>query len=378
MVEITYLDHNATTPARPEVISAVCEVMALTGANPSSVHGHGRGARKLIEEAREGVAALVNAKPDEVIFTGSGSEADNLAIMGSGRKRVMIAETEHSAVLKTALLRTGHSFLLPVDDQGVINLEALADRLAEDEVPALVCVMAANNETGVLQPVREVVDIAHSHGALVLCDAVQAASKIEVDFSGWGVDYMALSAHKIGGPQGIGVLVRREGAPLCSLLTGGGQERGLRAGTENVAGIVGFGVAARIARDTWQEMATRVAVYRDELERRVLEFSPGSEIFSAKAPRLPNTSNFSLPGVRSDTQVMNLDLDGVAVSAGSACSAGKVQRSHVLDAMKIDSEVAITALRVSFGWNSKLEDVDAFIDAWRKMIHVDAGQETAA
>ena len=378
MVEITYLDHNATTPARPEVITAVCEVMTLTGANPSSVYGYGRGARKLIEEARVGVAALVNAKPDAVIFTGSGSEADNLAIMGSGRKRVMIAETEHSAVLKTALLRTGNSLLLPVDDQGVLDLEALEDSLAEDEAPALVCVMAANNETGVLQPVREVVDIAHAHGALVLCDAVQAASKIEVDFSGWGVDYMALSAHKIGGPQGIGVLVRREGAPLCSLLTGGGQERGLRAGTENVAGIVGFGVAARIARDTWQEMATRVAVYRDELERRVLEFSPGSEIFSAKAPRLPNTSNFSLPGVRSDTQVMNLDLDGVAVSAGSACSAGKVQRSHVLDAMKIDSEVAITALRVSFGWNSKLEDVDAFTVAWRKMIHVDAGQETAA
>ena len=378
MVEITYLDHNATTPLRPEVITAVCEMMALTGANPSSVHGYGRGARKLIEEARVSVATLVNAKPDEVIFTGSGSEADNLAIMGSGRKRVMIAETEHSAVLKTALLRTGNSSLLPVNDQGVIDLEALADRLAEDDAPGLVCVMAANNETGVLQPVREVVNIAHAYGALVLCDAVQAASKIEVDFAGWGVDYMALSAHKIGGPQGIGVLVRRQGAPLCSLLTGGGQERGLRAGTENVAGIVGFGVAAQIARDTWQEMAARVAVYRDELERRILEFSPGSAIFSARAPRLPNTSNFSLPGVRSDTQVMNLDLDGVAVSAGSACSAGKVQPSHVLDAMNIGSEVATTALRVSFGWNSKLEDVDAFIVAWRKMIHVEAGQETAA
>ena len=378
MVEMTYLDHNATTPTRPEVITAVGEVMALTGANPSSVHGYGRDARKRIEEARMVVAALVNASPDEVIFTGGGSEADNLAIMGSGRKRVMSTETEHSAVLKTALLRTGNSHLLPVDDQGVVDLGALADRLAEDEDPALVCVMAANNETGVLQPVREVADIAHAHGALVLCDAVQAAGKIEVDFPAWDVDYMALSAHKIGGPQGVGVLVRRDGAPLRSLLTGGGQEHGLRAGTENVAGIVGFGVAAQIARDTWSEMGARLAVYRDELERRVLEVSPGSEIFSAGAPRLPNTSNFSLPGVRSDTQVMNLDLDGVAVSAGSACSAGKVEPSHVLDSMNVDSEVATTALRVSFGWNSKAGDVDAFINAWRKMVLVASRQETAA
>jgi cysteine desulfurase len=378
MVEMTYLDHNATTPTRPEVITAVGEVMALTGANPSSVHGYGRDARKRIEEARMVVAALVNASPDEVIFTGGGSEADNLAIMGSGRKRVMSTETEHSAVLKTALLRTGNSHLLPVDDQGVVDLRALADRLVEDEDPALVCVMAANNETGVLQPVREVADIAHAHGALVLCDAVQAAGKIEVDFPAWDVDYMALSAHKIGGPQGVGVLVRRDGAPLRSLMTGGGQEHGLRAGTENVAGIVGFGVAAQISKDTWSEMGARLAVYRDELERRVLEVSPGSEIFSARAPRLPNTSNFSLPGVRSDTQVMNLDLDGVAVSAGSACSAGRVEASHVLDSMNVDPEVATTALRVSFGWNSKAGDVDAFINAWRKMVLVASGQETAA
>ena len=208
MVEMTYLDHNATTPARPEVIAAVGDAMALTGANPSSVHGFGRDTRKRIEGSRAAVAELVNAKSDEIIFTGSGSEADNLAILGSGRKRVMVAETEHAAVLKTALLQTGNSHLLPVDNQGVIDLEVLADRLAENDDPALVCVMAANNETGVLQPVREVVDIAHAYGALVLCDAVQAASKIEVDFAGWDVDFMALSAHKIGGPQSIGVLVR--------------------------------------------------------------------------------------------------------------------------------------------------------------------------
>lgn len=378
MAETIYLDHNATAPARPEVIEAVSDAMGLTGANPSSVHACGRQARKMIEQARASVAALVNARPDEVLFTGSGSEADNLAIMGAGRERVMIAETEHSAVLKTALLRTGNSRLLPVDDQGLVDLAVLERKLAESDVPALICVMAANNETGVLQPVREVAALARAHNALVLCDAVQAAGKVGVDFAAWDVDYLALSAHKIGGPQGIGALVRRDGAPLRSLVTGGGQERGLRAGAENLAGIAGFGVAARIVKETWRETAERVAGYRDQLERRVLEISPGSEIFSAKAPRLPNTSNFSLPGVRSDTQVMRLDLDGVAVSAGSACSAGKIEPSHVLDAMQVDLQVAATALRVSFGWNSKAEDVDAFIKSWSKMAGMAPAQETAA
>jgi len=381
MVDLTYLDHNATTPARPEVIAAVTEVMGLVGANPSPVHACGRDARKRIEDAREAVARLVNAKPEEVIFTGGGSEADNMAILGTGRHRVMITETEHSAVLKTALLRTKNSQLLPVDGQGVVDLAVLEQRLAEDDEPALVCVMAANNETGVLQPVRRIAEMAHEHGALVLCDAVQAAGKINVNFAAWDVDYMALSAHKIGGPQGIGALIRRDGAPLRSLVTGGGQERGARAGTENVAAIAGFGVAAAIAADTWHETAARVAGFRDDLERRVLELSPESQIYSASAPRLPNTSNFSLPGVQSDTQVMKLDLAGVAVSAGSACSAGKVEPSHVLDAMKVAPAHATTALRVSFGWNSKAEDVDAFINAWGKMVRdvtEDAGHETAA
>jgi len=195
MTDLVYLDHNATTPVRPEVIDAVSETMRLTGANPSSVHANGRQARKLIEEAREAIASLVNAKSDEVLFTGGGSEADNLAILGSGRDRVMITETEHSAVLKTALLRTGNSQLLPVDSQGLIDLAGLERRLSEDDTPALVCVMAANNETGVLQPVQEIAALAHAHGALVLCDAVQAAGKIDVDFAAWDVDYLALSAH---------------------------------------------------------------------------------------------------------------------------------------------------------------------------------------
>ena len=378
MSQVTYLDHNATTSIYPEVVEVVGEVMRESGSNPSSIYGAGREARKRVESARACIADLVNAKTDEVIFTGSGSEADNMAIMGSSRNRVLVGETEHSAVLKTALLRTGKSQLLPVNKDGIIELDVLEERLAETEDSSLVCVMAANNETGVLQPVRDVADIAHAHGALVLCDAVQAVGKIHVDFAAWDVDYMALSAHKIGGPQGVGALLCKEGVPFNSLVTGGGQERGARAGTENVPGIVGYGVAAEIVKDTWQTNATRVARFRDDLERQVLELSPCSEIFSVKAPRLPNTSNFSLPEVRSDTQVINLDLADIAVSAGSACSAGKIDLSHVLAAMGIASEIASTAIRVSFGWNSKVEDVHAFIAVWQKMIRGSSRQESAA
>ncbi len=376
--ELTFLDHNATTPMRPEAIAAAVEVMKITGVNPSSVYGQGRDARRRIEEARKAVGALVNAKSNEVIFTGSGSEADNMAVMGGDWNRVLIAETEHSAVLKTALLRSGKSQLLPVDQEGLIDLDVLDARLAEEPNTALVCVMAANNETGVLQPIKEVTQIARAHGALTLCDSVQAAGKIDVDFAAWDVDYMALSAHKLGGPQGVGALVCREGTRLHSLVTGGGQERGARAGTENVPGIVGFGVAAEILMDTWFDIAKRLRGYRDELERRVLEISPSSKIFSENAPRLDNTSNFSLPGVRSDTQVMKLDLAGIAVSAGSACSSGKVEPSHVLDAMKVPAQVARTALRVSFGWNSMPEDVDSFIGAWKEMVYETPDRETAA
>jgi cysteine desulfurase len=368
MVDLTYLDYNATTPVLPAVIDSVTEVMGITGANPSSMHSCGRDARKRLEHARSAVAALVNAKSSEVIFTGGGSEADNLAILGSGLNHVVVSETEHAAVLKTALLRTSNSQLLRVDTQGVVDLDELERYLGETHEPALVCVMAANNETGVLQPVSEVVELAHAHGALVLCDAVQAAGKIEVDFASWGVDYLALSAHKTGGPQGVGALICKEGIKAHSLVTGGGQERGLRAGTENVAAIIGFGVSAEIVLSTWHETAVRVEGYRNDLERRVQDISPTSQIYSFKVPRLPNTSNFSCPGVRSDTQMINLDLAGVAVSAGSACSAGKVDSSHVLDAMNVETDEAKTALRVSFGWNSKPEDVDAFIKAWGKTV----------
>jgi cysteine desulfurase len=381
MDKTTYIDHNATTPPLPEVITAVCEAMNLVGANPSSIHANGRAARKLIDDARDAIAALVGATPKEVIFTSGGSEANNTVIIGSGRRRVLVSPTEHAAVLKTVLTRSPDSDLIPVDQDGLVDMEELEALLAEDDEPALVCIMAANNETGVLQPMAEISELAHRYGALVHCDAVQAVGKIPTDVKAWGVDYLAMSGHKIGGPQGIGALIRCGDAPLASFITGGGQEHGLRAGTENVAAISGLGMAARIAAATLEEKSARIKGFRDALEAGIKSLSPETTIFGEGAPRLPNTSNFSLPGVRSDIQLFALDEAGVSVSAGSACSAGKVDPSHVLESMDIDPEISTTALRVSFGWSSEAADVDRFLEAWGELVREKAGrvlEETSA
>jgi len=359
-----YLDHNATTPPVPESVASMLEAMALVGANPSSVHRFGREARKRIEAAREQVAALVGVPTEGVFFTSGGTEANNTVIEGAGRDRVLFTATEHAAILKTALLKTRVPEIIPVDDQGVINLVALETLLKAKDEPSLVCVMAANNETGVLQPIVEVAALVHRYGALLHCDAVQAAGKISIDAVSWGVDYLTLSAHKLGGPQGMGAVIWLGEAPIRGMLTGGGQEHGKRAGTENVAGIVGFGVAAQLAKQRQPEKAAQMNRMRDRLEARLIKIESQTKIFSNAAPRLPNTSNFTLAGVRSDTQVMALDMEGIAVSAGSACSAGRVEPSHVLDAMGVDPDEAITAIRVSLGWDSQDEDVDRFLDVW--------------
>ena len=265
------------------------------------------------------------------------------------------------------LTRIPDSDLIPVDHNGLIDLQALQSMLSEGKEPALVCVMAANNETGVLQPMAEISEMAHRYNALVHCDGVQAVGKIPVDVRRWEVDYLALSGHKIGGPQGVGALIHRGDAPLNSLITGGGQEHGIRAGTENVAGIAGLGVAASIARDTLGEKSAMLLKFRNALEAGIKALSPATTIFCENAPRLPNTSNFTLPGVSSDKQLMALDQAGVSVSAGSACSAAKVDPSHVLDAMEVDPEISTTALRVSFGWSSEASDVDRFLEAWGRI-----------
>lgn len=368
-----YLDYNATAPVRPEAAAAVAEALGLVG-NPSSVHAFGRSARGRLERARVRVAALVGAGPAQLVFTSGGTEANNLALNGGGRDRVLVSAVEHDSVLRARPVET-----VPVDRRGVVDVAALDTMLAADKRPALVSVMLANNETGVMQPVADVLRIARAHGALVHCDAVQAAGKIAVDWAALGVDLMSLSAHKLGGPPGVGALVVGDHVELAAIQRGGGQERRRRAGTENLPGIVGFGVAAELAAAELTAMS-RISALRDDLESRALAVMPATCAVGSGAPRLPNTSCLMTPGLGSELQVMALDLAGVAVSAGAACSSGKVQPSHVLRAMGLDDVAAGSAIRVSLGWRSTAADVDRFIDGWSALAarRRDAATLTAA
>ena len=355
-----YLDYNATAPLRPAAAEAMARAQGLTG-NPSSVHSFGRQARAALETAREQVAALACAKPAQVVFTSGGTEANNLALAGSGRARILVSGIEHDFILTAA--PTAES--VPVTAEGVVDLAELARLLQTDKRPALVCVMLANNETGVIQPLADVVAIAHRAGALVHCDAVQAAGKLALDFTTLGVDLMSLSAHKFGGPKGAGALFVADAVPFTAQLRGGGQERGRRAGTENVAAIAGFGAAAEAARRDLSHLEA-IAAMRDWLERDAGADVPVTRIIGAGAPRLANTSCLALPGVGAETLVMALDLAGVAVSAGSACSSGKVKASHVLKAMGLGAEIAGSAIRVSLGWASTAADVERFLAVWNE------------
>lgn len=357
MHSIAYLDHNATSPLRPAAFDAMAEAMRV-GGNPSSVHAAGRRARAIVDKARREVASLAGAEPSEIVFTSGGTEANNLALSGAGRRRVLVSAIEHDSVRRA----TPQAELLPVDSNGVLNLAALERGLASSDEPALVSVMLANNETGVLQPIVEVVRLARRAGALVHCDAVQGAGKVPVDLRDLGVDYLSLSAHKIGGPTGVGALVLRKGAPLLPAIRGGGQESNRRAGTENVAGIAGFGAAAMLAAPGLDVMALQ-----GELELSLVKIAAGARVFGAAAPRLGNTSCISMPGVPAETQVMAFDLAGVCISAGSACSSGKVQRSPVLDAMGVPAAEAACATRISLGWNTEAADIERLIAAWKNL-----------
>ncbi|MBL27489.1 MAG: cysteine desulfurase [Rhodospirillaceae bacterium] len=354
---MAYLDYNATAPLRPAVMEAMTAVLGATG-NASSVHRSGRRARRAIEAARRQVAALVRADPERVVFTSGGTEANNLALSALPG-RALVSAVEHPSVLRAA----GDGAAIPVDAHGVVDLEALARLLADVDGPVVVSVMAANNETGVLQPIAEAARIAHEAGAFFHCDAVQAAGRIDLDIDGLGADAMTLSAHKLGGPQGVGCLVFRGDRIPAPMLKGGTQEKGWRAGTENLPGIVGFGVAAEEAvADLGRTPA--LAAMRDRLEREALAAVPGAAVLGADAPRVATTSCLAMPGVASETQVIALDLAGVEVSAGAACSSGKVHRSHVLDAMGVPEPIAESAIRVSLGWASEAADIDAFLAAW--------------
>jgi cysteine desulfurase len=347
----TYLDWNATAPLRPAAATAIGAALAL-GGNPSSVHGRGRAARQLVEDSRETIAALLGAPADGVTLTSGGTEANHLALLGSGRERVLVSAIEHSSVLQAV----PDAERIPVDANGLIELAALSAMFEADERPALVSVMLANNETGVIQPVREIADIAHAHGALFHCDAVQAVGKVPLTLAEIGADFVTLSAHKIGGPSGIGALVSA-GAEPTPLLRGGGQERNRRAGTENLSGIAGFAAAACACDPSEYD---RVGELRDRLEAAL----PDAIVIGAGAPRLPNTSSIAMSGVLAETQIIAFDLDGVMVSAGAACSSGKVSPSHVLAAMGIAPELANTTIRVSLGWSTSAADIAHFIDSW--------------
>jgi cysteine desulfurase len=355
---MTYLDYNASAPMPKSVRDAVAAAAEQCG-NPSSVHAYGRKARAIIEDARRDIAAAVGARPDQVIFTSGATEAIAIALRCSGRPRVLASAVEHEAVLKAV----PDVERIPVDAAGVIDLDATRSALAERGPETIVSVMLANNETGVIQPIADVVTIAGETGALVHCDAVQGPGRIAVDFAALNVDFMSLSAHKLGGPKGSGALIVRDLALLSAEIAGGGQERGLRGGTENVIGIAGFGAAARLLSENLSRM-TDIGRLRDDMEAQIKRIAPQAIIAGESAPRLPNTSCIVLPGIKADQQVMALDLAGVAVSAGAACSSGKITPSHVLTAMGMPEAQAGSAIRVSMGPETTKDDVDAFLEAW--------------
>jgi cysteine desulfurase len=358
-----YFDWNATGRLRAEAHAAVTAALDVTG-NPSSVHAAGRAARRLVEDAREQVAALVGVTARDVVFTSGGTEANMLALSPILGDALLVSAIEHPSV------RSGGRFAaveeIPVTASGVVDLAAL-ERLIAGRARMLVSVMLANNETGVIQPVPEVAAIVHAAGGLLHVDAVQGPGRIDCDFKALGADLMTLSSHKIGGPQGAGALIKRDGLTLDPHIKGGGQERGARAGTENVAGIAGFGAAAEAVRKGFADEAARMAVLRDKFEAGIRAIAPKAVIFGAESARLPNTTLFSMPGMKAETAVIAFDLEGVAVSSGAACSSGKVSPSHVLAAMGVPDGLAKGAIRVSLGYATSDGDVGMILKAWEKL-----------
>lgn len=366
MPNALYLDYNASAPLKPEARDAMTHALSV-GGNPSSVHQSGREARALIERARADVAALVGARPQDVIFTSGATEANNLAVRGFAAegepRRVIVNVTEHPSVLDA----TGDAEHLPVRADGVVDIGLLQRMLADrDWRHCLVSVMAVNNETGVIQPIDEVVSVAHAAGAKVHCDAVQAAGHLPIDMRERGIDIVTISAHKMGGPRGVGAVVVGPGVDLTAQIRGGGQERSKRSGTENVAGIAGFG-AVCAAASAYRATILKVKDLRDRLETRLRETVPEAVVVAANSPRAGHVCCVALPGVSAETQVMAMDLEGVAVSAGSACSSGKIKVSHVLKEMGLADDIAGSAIRISFGWNSAEGDVDGFLAAYGRM-----------
>jgi cysteine desulfurase len=369
----TYLDWNATAPLRGEARAAMAAAFDVFG-NPSSVHSEGRAARKLMEEARVAVAAALGADARNVVFTSGGTEANALALVPGLRRageappvrRLIVSAIEHPSVLAGGRFAPGEVAILPARPSGVVDLDALAG-LVGARPSALVSVMLANNETGAIQPVAEVAALVHEAGGLLHVDAVQALGKISFNIKDLKADIVSVSGHKVGGPKGIGAVVLADGLNgLAPLLRGGGQEQGRRAGTENILGIVGFGAAAKAAMAALPEAAERMKALQARLETGLRKVSAVT-IFSDSTARLPNTTLASAPGLKAETAVIGFDLEGIAVSSGSACSSGKVQPSHVLQAMGADPALIRGAIRLSLGWETKEADIDCCLEAWRKL-----------
>jgi cysteine desulfurase len=371
-----YFDYNATTPLAPEAAEAVAAATRDLFGNASSVHHFGQQAKAALDEARSAIASLIHADPSEIVFTGGGTEADNFAIRGAaealeptGRKHLIASAIEHEAVLNTlkALARRGwRTTLLPVDQSGVVSPDRLRELITDDT--ALVSVMHANNEIGTIQPIAALAAIAHERGALMHTDAVQSAGKIAVDVRELGVDLLSLSAHKFNGPKGAGALWIKRGTRMLPILTGGKHERNRRAGTENVPAVVGMGVAARLAAAKMRDEAARVAALRDRLEEGILRGVPGTAVNGARASRVPNTTNISFERVEAESLLIALDLEGVAVSTGSACSSGTLEPSHVLRAMGFPSHRTQNSLRFSLGIFSNQEEVDRVVELLPRLV----------
>jgi cysteine desulfurase len=371
---LIYLDYNATGPICSAAKEAMTTALDVPG-NPSSIHGAGRAARAIIEDAREAVAALVGAKPADVIFTGSGTEANALALRGIARamgcKAALCSDVEHSSVIANM---TDIESFLGVDQYGLLDLAALERRLQELPAPVLVSVMLANNETGVIQPIADIARIVHAAKGYFHCDTIQAPGRLAFTLSGLGADALSLSAHKFGGPKGVGALVLSNALRVTPLFEGGGQEKSRRSGTENVVGIAGMGAAAKGVSSLLAE-AQRIAMLRDRLEARIVQAVPGAVIHGASTQRLPNTICVSVAGVPSQNQVIQLDLAGICVSTGSACSSGKVSLSHVLKAMGVPDAQTASAIRVSLGAETTEDDMNAFLKAYVPIV---TGEKSSA
>ena len=377
---ITYLDNAATTPVRPEVLEAMLPYLGSEAfGNPSSAHRFGRAARAGIEEAKRAVASAVGAEPNQVVFTSGGTEADNLAIIGAalasrdrgGPFRVAVSAAEHKAALAAAHAVKhlgGEEIVLPVTASGLVDTAALEAALTLGGGVAVVSVMWVNNEVGTVQPVADVATRCCDSGVLFHSDAVQAFGKVPVSLRDVNCSLLTISGHKIGAPKGVGALIVRDRKAVEAIIHGGGQQFGIRPGTENVPGIVGLGTAARLAVEEQQALAARLRELRDELERRLLAIVPDAVINGWQAERAPHISNVSIPGTDSEALLMHLDLAGIACSSGSACSTGSVEPSHVLTAMGVPRELGIAALRFSFGKDSTIEDVDAVTGALPRVV----------